>query len=410
MRLLLVSQYFWPENFRVNDLVAELLSRGHEVTILTGLPNYPSGKVFKEFRDDPQFFSNYQGAEIIRVPLIPRGNKKLILFLNYLTFAISASIFGAWKLRNRKFDVIFTCQLSPVTVAIPALIIKKIKKIPMILWVLDIWPDSLQAVGVIRSKLLLSLIGKLVSIIYNHSDLILVQSRSFVSVIGKYTKENKEILYFPSWSDLVFDKNHIKIAPEIPLKKNCFNIVFTGNIGNAQDFPSILKAAENLKNLLSVRWLIIGDGSMVRWVEKEIKARGLEDCFFLLGKFPNERMPSFMMHADALLISLDNKPIFGLTIPAKLQVYLSSGIPILGMIDGEAKKIIHESGAGLACSAKDFHSLVDAILKLSAMSPKEREVMGERGLKYGSQQFDKSKLMDRLELLLEKLVLKVQKE
>ena len=285
MHLLIVSQYFWPENFRINDLVAELVKRGHQVTVLTGLPNYPSGTVFQQYLDNPTFYSYYKGAEIVRVPLVSRGKKKVSLALNYLSFAISASIYGLWKLRNSKFDAIFTCQLSPVTVGIPAVIIRAVKKIPMVFWVLDLWPESLQAVGAIRSKLFLYLVGKLVSSIYVRCDLILVQAKSFIPAIAKYNQKNSRIEYFPSWSDLTFNVADEEAAIEIPIQKDSFTIVFTGNIGQAQDFPAILAAAKRLQNFAKIRWFIIGEGRMAEWVAEEIKASGLEDCMFMLGKF-----------------------------------------------------------------------------------------------------------------------------
>ena len=222
MRILVISQYFWPENFRINDLVSELVKRGHQVTVLTGLPNYPDGKIFQQFRDKPVFYSHYEGAEIVRVPLMPRGKSSLSLILNYITFAVSASMFGLWKLRFRKFDLIFTCQLSPVTVGIPAVIMRATKKIPMIFWILDLWPESLQAIGVVRSKMLLHLIGMLVTSIYNRCDLILVQSKSFIPVIAKYAKKSPRVQYFPSRSDLAFNVGNGEAAIEIPAKKNIF--------------------------------------------------------------------------------------------------------------------------------------------------------------------------------------------
>jgi len=405
MRLLVVSQYFWPENFRINDLVAELVNRGHKVTVLTGLPNYPDGKVFKEFRDNPTFYSHYEGAEVIRVPLMPRGKSGIILALNYLTFAISASTLGLWKLRDHKFDAIFTCQLSPVTVGIPAVVLRATKKIPMVFWVLDLWPESLQAVGKVRSKIIVQLIGRLVASIYNRCDLILVQSKSFIPAVAKYIVSPTRIQYFPSWSDLAFNVENSKAATEIPEKKDCFTIVFTGNIGEAQDFPAILDAAERLKNFSNIRWLIVGDGRMADWVTEEVKARKLYDCVFLLGRFPIERMPSFIKHADALLVTLKKESIFALTIPGKLQSYLATGKPILAMINGEGARVVDESGSGFTCSAGNSQSLVDAVLRLSAMSSEERDVMGKKGLEYTKREFDRSSLISSLELMLNKLIM-----
>jgi colanic acid biosynthesis glycosyl transferase WcaI len=151
MRLLIVSQYFWPENFRINDLASELASRGHEVTVLTGLPNYPIGQIFEEYLADSEKFLNYKEVRIFRVPLLPRGNGALRLLLNYLSFSIFACVLGPWKLRGQKIDVVLTCQLSPVTVALPGAFLAWIKNAPMVMWVLDLWPDTLKAIGVVKS-------------------------------------------------------------------------------------------------------------------------------------------------------------------------------------------------------------------------------------------------------------------
>ena len=407
MRLLVVTQYFWPENFRINDLVAELVNRGHQVTVLTGLPNYPEGKIFQDYSDNPQLYSNYKGADIVRVPMTTRGDGGLRLILNYLTFAISASTFGLCKLHNRKFDAIFTCQLSPVTVGIPAVIIRAVKKVPMVFWILDLWPESLQAVGAVRSKILLHLVGRLVTSIYDRCDLILVQSKSFIPAITKYTKKNQRVQYFPSWSDLIFNFENGEAAIEVPVKKDCFTIVFTGNIGEAQDFPAILAAAERLKNFSNIRWIIVGDGRMAESVAAEIIARGLKDCVFLQGRFPVERMPSFIKHADALLVTLRNEPIFALTIPGKLQSYLASGKPILAMINGEGARVVNESGSGLTCSAGNSESLANAVLRLSAMSDEDRLDMGKKGLEYTKREFDRINLISRLELMLDQLIITI---
>ena len=195
MRLLVVTQYFWPENFRINELVADLCVKGHEITILTGLPNYPEGKVFEEFIDKPEQFNSYEGARIVRVPVIPRGQTKICLVFNYLSFVLSASILGLWKLRGVKFDAVFVYQTSPVTVAIPAAILRAAKRSPMALWVLDLWPETLKAVGVVKSDFLLAMVGRLVSWIYRRCDLILVQSKSFKSNISKYSDELTWILF-----------------------------------------------------------------------------------------------------------------------------------------------------------------------------------------------------------------------
>lgn len=397
MRILVVSQQFWPENFRINDLAAELVNRGHKVTVLTGLPNYPEGQVFDYYRAAPDEYSQYKDINIVRVPIIARGSNRFSLVLNYISFALSASVIGAFKLRKQAFDVIFTFEPSPVTVGIPAGILRKIKRAPMVFWVLDLWPETLSAVGAVRNTLLLKLVGWLVRMIYRNCDLILAQSKSFISQIRKYSGPDKKVEYFPSWSELEFTMNQEPAASEIPIKSNTFNILFAGNIGEAQDFPNILKAVKILKDHSNIRWHIVGDGRLAPWVRSYIEEHDLQKNIFLYGRFPLERMPSFFKHADALLISLKNDPIFAMTIPGKLQTYLSAGIPILGMIDGEGADLIERSSVGLTCRAGNADGLANIILELSSMSQNTLIAMGKRGSEIMSSEFDRTHLIDRLE-------------
>jgi colanic acid biosynthesis glycosyl transferase WcaI len=397
MRLLVVSQYFWPENFRINDLAAELVRRGHQVTVLTGVPNYPDGTVFQKFRDDPVRYSQYEGAEVIRVPLMPRGNGGLRLMLNYLTFAVSATVVGLWKLRGRQFDAIFAYQLSPVTVGIPAALMRTVKRAPLAFWVLDLWPETLQAVGVVRSPAILQAVGKLVSFIYKRCDLILAQSRSFIPQIRKYAGKDSRVEYFPSWAESIFDLQNTVPAEEVPSKPGSFNVMFAGNIGDAQDFPAILAAAESLKSHAHIRWLIVGDGRMARWVADEIRRRHLQDCVLMLGRHPVERMPSFFKHANALLVSLKDEPIFSMTIPGKLQSYLAAGIAVVAMLNGEGAELVRSSRAGLTCAAGDHAGLAAAVLTLAEMTDDERDTMGRNGLDVSVREFDRDTLIDRLE-------------
>jgi len=397
LRFLVVTQVFWPENFRINDLVAELVARGHDVTVLTGLPNYPEGSVFPDFRSDPSRFSSYCGAEIVRIPILVRGRNRVRLALNYLSYALSASIVGPWKLRKRSFDVIFVYEPSPVTVAIPAIVLRRLKRTPIVLWVLDLWPETLHAIGVVRSTTLLNAVGKLVSFIYAHCDLILAQSRSFVPQIAKYCASHKRIAYFPSWAETLFQSNRMGPAPEVPAAPNTFSVMFAGNIGEAQDFPAVIEAADILKSNPRIRWLIVGDGRMASWVKEELARRNLASCVLMLGRFPVERMPSFYQHADALLVSLKDEPIFAMTIPGKLQSYLAAGIPIIAMLNGEGADVVERSGAGVACRAGDSRGLAAAVERLALMSAEERREMGQRALATSLAEFDRGAAITRLE-------------
>ncbi len=400
MKILIVSQYFWPENFRINDFIPELIGKGHEVSILTGKPNYPSGKFFSEFLKKPFSFSNYMGADIYRVPIVPRGSNTFQLFLNYLSFVITGTLIGAWKLRKLKPDLIFVYEPSPVTVGIPAVLIGKLKKAPVVFWALDLWPETLQAVGGIQSKSVLWGIEKMVRFIYNNCTLVLGQSKSFVKSIQSHCDYPQRVQYFPSWAEKLHSAKNTSakfFAPEIEKNDESFNILFAGNIADAQDMPAVLNAAELLRNHKPIKWIIVGDGRRFEWLKSQVKKRQLEEHFIILGRFPLERMPSFFAHADALLVSLKKDPVFSLTIPAKLQTYLMTGIPILGMLDGEGSKIIEESNAGISSSASDSESLAAAAIKMSMLSSKERNQLGQNGIEYSRKEFDRSILMGKLE-------------
>lgn len=403
MKILVVSQYFWPEDFRINELAAEWVKRGHSVTVLTGLPNYPDGKVFDRFRTQPRAYSVYEGARIIRVPMLPRNNGKLWLVLNYLSFAVSASILGAWKVRGESVDVIFVFEPSPITVGIPSSFLRKLKRAPQVLWVLDLWPETLSAVGVLKNPWMLDIVGSLVRWVYARCDLILAQSKSFVGDIARYSPRGCRVEYFPAWAESAFDSCDVVPAPEVPAAHSIFTVLFAGNIGEAQDFPSILDAIEVLKTREDIRWVIVGDGRMAKWVSQQIKLRGLDARVQMVGRYPLERMPSFFAHADALLVSLRNQEIFSMTIPGKLQSYLAAGLPVLAMLNGEGAKIVEEARAGLVCMAGDGAWLAANVDRMVSMDVRARKEMGENGRRFCEREFDRGRLIDRLESWLAEL-------
>lgn len=399
IRVLIISQYFWPENFRINDLASFFSSDGQEVTVITGKPNYPQGYLFPEFKANPKSFNRYENINIIRVPMLNRGKGKFSLALNYLSFFVSASTLGLFKIRSKSYDVIFVFGVSPITVAIPAILLKKIKKIPIFLWVLDLWPESVSVAGGIKSKLVIGLLGRLVSWIYANCDHVLIQSRSFFQSVSQYCKDaNKaeKVIYFPSWAEDLFDSNTVSDQQVITRDDNYFTIMFAGNLGEAQDFPAILNAAEKLKQNKRVRWLILGDGRIRDWLAAEIKQRELSDSFHLLGRHPLDAMPSFYSCADVLLVSLKNSEIFAMTIPGKVQSYLKFGKPIIGMIDGEANRVIEESNAGMVCDAGDSIGLVNVIEKMMHLTHAELKQMGHAGQKYYAAHFERNMLLNKL--------------
>ncbi|WHI52441.1 glycosyltransferase family 4 protein [Microbulbifer sp. MLAF003] len=408
LNILIVSQYFWPENMRINDLAEGLVQRGHSVTVLTGRPNYPEGHIFDDFRQSPNDYVEYRGAKIVRVPIVPRGKRSITLFLNYVSFFLSGAVLGGWKLRGNKFDVIFVYAVSPIMSAIPALVIGKLKKVPVFIWVLDLWPETLKAVGVLSNERLLSAVGKVVSWIYNKADYLLLQSKAFSTSVQQYCTRMmppNRLVYFPSWAEDGFSSVPEEKSLLIEHAPCSFTILFAGNLGEAQDFPAILDVAEGLRSQLDIRWVIVGDGRMSRWLEEQVNERDLDNVY-LLGRHPLEAMPPLFAIADALLVSLKTNEVFEKTIPGKVQAYLASGKPILGMIDGEAGRIIEEANAGLVCNSGDRRGLTAVVSQMAQMSASQREDMGDAAKRYYQDNFSKEKLFSRLESLFHQATLR----
>ena len=399
MRILVVTQYFWPENFRINDLCAELVGREHEVTVLTGKPNYPDGEVFPNFRNDPDDFNEYTGCQVVRVPMVSRGKGSLVqLLVNYFSYFLSAALIGNWRLRGKTFDVIFVFGPSPVTVCLPAILLKKLKKVPVVFWVLDLWPESLEAIGVVKSKTILALVGRLVAFIYSRCDLVLGQSKASCDGLARYCTDKSKIKYYPSWSEDVFHDSVTFPVKEVEKHQGVFKILFAGNIGVAQDFPAILNAAKILKTKqVKVKFFIVGDGRFFKFVKSEIFKQKLQNYVYLLGRHPLESMPSFYASADTLLVTLLESPVYAMTIPGKVQSYMAAGKPILTMLSGEGSRIIDESECGYTAKSGDYEQLVNNIIAMSELKQDELVKLGHKAKRYAQMEFDRDTLITQLE-------------
>lgn len=394
MKILIVTQYFWPEEFRVNDLAIDLVKRGNTVTVLTGNPNYPKGKFFKGYSF--KFMTeNYQGIKIYRVPIIPRGKNSLTLLLNYLSFAIMGSIFSLFH--TIKYDKVFAINFSPITAVYPAIIYKKRHKTQLYLWVQDLWPESVSAAGNIKSRFVLNLLTKMVKYIYKNSDRVLLQSEAFTSSVEAKGVAKKQIRYLPNWAeDLYSDKSIISIGKYVNIIPKGFIVMFAGNIGEAQDFDAILKAAVITKQFTDIKWVIVGDGRKKTWVETEIIRLGLQETFFLLGRYPMNEIPSFFVCADVMLLTLKNEDIFSLTIPAKVQSYMAFGRPIIGMLNGIGSNLIIDADCGYVGMAGNHFSLAENVIKAYKEESNVLLNMGINGTKYYNQNFSKTIVIDRL--------------
>lgn len=394
MRILLLTQYFWPENFRINALALALKSKGCEVEILTGQPNYPDLKLFRGYKF--WLFSKevWNGITINRMPIFPRSNSAISLILNYLSFVIFGILFSPVLLFRKKYDVIFVYAPSPIFQSIPASFLGWLKKIPVVLWVQDLWPESVQATGYISSEKLLRHIEHMVKFTYAHVDLILVQSEAFIKSVS-YLAPQKKIIYYPNSAENCFYCPNIVNVPTIKSLQDGFSILFAGNIGTAQSLETIVSAAEMLKDYKDIKIVILGDGSKLSWLQTEISLKKINNIF-LEGRYPIETMPLLLRQACVLLVSLSDQPVFELTIPSKIQSYLAAGIPIIACLNGEGARVIREANAGVTVNAEDDKGLARAIIKLYKMPSVEREAMGNNGRIYFKQHFDEEMLVSEL--------------
>ena len=397
MKILILSQYFWPEEFLINDFALGLRDRGHVVEVLTGLPNYPSGSFFPGYGWGGPYRDDFRGIPVWRSPLIPRGNASgWRLAINYFSFAFLACLRGFFSCR-RSFDIILVFEVSPVTVGIPALAMKALTGAKVFFWVQDLWPETLSATGAIHSRHILNWAGKLTRWIYQGCDRILIQSSAFRESVLNYGAQDNQIRYFPNCAEGLYLPVVLPAeAPEHALVPQGFRVMFAGNIGKAQDFETIIAAAELTRTQPNIQWVVIGDGRHRSWVEAEIQRRHLANVH-LLGRFPKERMPAFFLLADVMLVSLKREPIFSLTIPSKIQAYLACGKAILASLDGEGARIIEEAQAGMTVPAESPFELANAVRRLSILGPESIQAMGRNARKYYEANFSRTHQLDLFE-------------
>lgn len=401
MRLLVVSQYFWPENFVINDIVRVLDEEGHQVVVATGKPNYPDGKFFKGYRGVGSHREHYLGrVEVLRVPLWPRGQGGAKnLFFNYLSFVVAGSLYLPCMLRGREFDAILVFAPSPITQAIPAIALKGLKKARLAIWVQDLWPESLSATGFVKNPLVLKGIGWMVRWIYKHCDTLLVQSQAFIEPVAQYAARDK-IQYYPNSMDVRPPGVEASIPQELrSLLDNHFCVVFAGNLGTAQALETIVQAAIHLREDPQIRLVLVGSGSRLAWLKEQQQANRL-DNLIMPGRFPAEAMPQIFERSSALLVSLNDEKAFAQTIPSKIQAYLAAGRPIIACINGEGARVVCEARAGIATPAGQVLPLVESIRRMQALDGDQRAEMGRCGKAYFNANFEMTAQVARLAELL----------
>lgn len=395
LHVLVVSQYFWPESFRINEITQTLVEKGISVDVLTGKPNYPEGQILEGYVAGGCQKEQYGEVHVSRVPLVPRGAKSSArLALNYISFIFSGLLFGPWLKRGKPYDVVFVYAPSPLLQALPALFLGKLKRAPVVIWVQDLWPQSLSATGYVKNRFIHWLVRQIVAFIYFQADLLLVQSQAFVEPLGELAS-GTPIKYYPNSVNNSFaipsDTNNLSV-PELNSR---FSVLFAGNLGSAQGVEVIVEAATLLKNNEDIQFVVLGDGSRREWMLEQVAERNLSNLH-LLGRFPVETMPGFMQRASALLVTLADREIFSMTVPNKVQAYMAAGRPIIACLPGEGARLVVESGAGLGVRAGDSESLVEAILALYRMSAAERDKMGSNGRAYFYEHYDHDRLVDEL--------------
>ena len=399
MKVLFISQYFYPENFRGNDVVFELIKHGHDVHVICGTPNYPSGSFYKGYGWFRKSSESLRGARVTRLPIIPRKKNSFFLVLNYLSYLINASIYVLFLSILKKYDCVFVQQLSPVTMSFPGVLYKRIKKVPLYTWVLDLWPESLIAAGNINNKLIIRFFAYFVKLEYKYSDRILISSKSFKKSIIKYGDYSNKTIFFPQWAeDEIAFPSSTKKAPILP---SGFRIVFAGAVGESQDFEHIMEACKLTKNKPNIKWIIIGDGRKFEWVSNFVKKNKLEGTVTLTGRYPIEFMPSFFSQSDIMLVTLKDTEIFRLTAPAKIQAYMSMGKPILTMLNGEGRDIIEEANCGYSVSAESPDELSKMVIDLSNTNKEVLRIKGLNGLEYYRKNFEKNECINNLISILE---------
>ena len=393
MKILVVTQYFYQENFRINQLCLDLKERGHEITILTGKPNYPMGEYYEGYSFKGKEDELWNDIPIIRVPLRARKKGSINLMLNYLSFIYYAN--KKAKKLNGNFDLIYVFEVSPITVALPAIKLKKRLCIPVIMNVQDLWPENIIAVTGITNKLIIGCVNKLVNYIYKNCDLLLATSPSFVQRIQNRLSNPEKVKYWPQYSVVTkeYEKTNI-------LDSERLNIVFTGNIGEAQGIDLAIEAANILKDE-PIHWHFIGDGRKKSQLVDLSKKYHLDSIVTFHGFKPENEIPKYLACADVALLILKPDPVFEMTIPAKLQTYLSCGVPILGCVSGEGKRVILDANAGLVSDEISVSALVEVCKKFISLNNEQRNVFSENALSYGNRYFNREKLLIELENYME---------
>lgn len=401
MKILFVCQYFYPEVFRGNDIALHWAEDGHEVHVVTGIPNYPDGVFHQGYGWFKKRHEVVNGVRVTHLPIIPRGNNKIMLMLNYFSYFIVGWVYMLFHALFHKYDRVFVQQLSPVMMSAPGVLYKRIRKTPLYTWVLDLWPESLTAAGGINNKYVLAFFKHYVKSEYKHSDKILISSRSFEKSILEYGDYKDKIVYYPQWSDASPNDNvNVNKNDTLPELPEGFKLMFAGAVGEAHGFECTMEAARLTKEQKEIKWVIVGDGRKLEWVREYVKEHGLEETVYTLGRFPAEAMPWFFGQADVMLVTLSDDPLFKLYAPAKISSYMAAGKPIVAVLNGEGAEMIRDAGCGWTLAAGDAEGFAKLAIDLSRKDASELAAKGANAAKYYDEHFVKEKCLKKLDDLM----------
>lgn len=399
MRIQIVSQYFYPEPFRITDIVKELTAQGHEVRVLTGLPNYPEGKVLEDYRKFQRRKEELFGAHIDRAWLMGRGQGGLRLLLNYVSFAVSAWFRALFI--DRKADVVLIMQYSPISVCHAGYLYGRLTKTPVMLYCLDLWPESINTrMKIPQHSLMYKLLVKYCRMLYNRCDVLGITSRGFEGYFRDVLSMDRELEYIPQYAETLFEPTPLR-------SDNTFRVVFAGNVGKAQSVDTIIHAARVLKDDPRIRWDIVGSGSDLDHCKKLAKEFGLKDIVTFHGRRPLEDMPFFYDNADALVVTLGDNEIISMTLPGKVQTYMAAGRPVIGAVKGECARVIQEADCGLVCEPGDYNGLASCVQQMAGDRTAHQQYAANAWTYY-SENFTKEMFFDRMIGRFEKMINEVR--
>ncbi len=395
-RILIVSQHFWPENFRITDICHGFIEKGIQVDVLCGLPNYPKGEFFDGYTYTKPRRENLNGIDIFRSGEIRRkGNTSIMIFLNYISFPIFA-LFNLPRLRKRKYDAVMCYNTSPVYMMLPAIVYSKIKKVPLTTYILDLWPENLYSALPIKNKFLRSVAKNTSYFLYRRCDKLISLSNSMVEKVKTIAPKAVHAVIPQYCEEFYFtDKN----SPELQERfKGKFNVLFAGNISPVQNLEMLLYCAKRLKaeGKTNIHFIIVGDGMSKNNFVEQVKKDETQEFFTFEGQQPVEKIPYYHSVADALFASLAKSEDLGMTVPAKITSYLAAAKPCLVAIDGEGAITIDKAKAGLTCNAADDEALYNNILKLAQMPKEKLNEMGKNAREYCTLHFKRDKLLNEL--------------